>query len=69
MEHYCLVQVNLRPIFLILKVAFGQCMSILTDFPALFLSKSLTPHLRPFEPLFDPSMFIFHKKLAIRSMA
>ena len=43
-------------------------MSILTDFPALVLSKSLTPHLLPFEPLFDPSMFIFHKNLAIRSM-
>ena len=48
-------------------------MSIFTFFQALFGQKNLTPHLLPFEPLLDPQLrqhpiFIFHKKLAIRSM-
>ena len=72
MDQYCLLQVNLRSKFFILKVAFAQFMSIFTDFRALF-GKKMTPHLLPFEPIFDPSIettpyIFFHKKLAIKSM-
>ena len=47
-------------------------MSIFTDYRALF-GKKMTPHLLPFEPISTPQLrqlpiFIFHKKLAIRSM-